>query len=75
MTCSAAPIGSVWATGSWSDTAWCAGTWAEAVIPPAPPVQEGGAMYARRVPDFREPIDVEEDAILIALMVEILLHG
>ena len=27
----AGPIGSVWATGSWSDTAWEENTWADAV--------------------------------------------
>jgi hypothetical protein len=29
----AAPVGSVWATGSWSDTAWEANAWADAVEP------------------------------------------
>ena len=28
----AGPIGSVWASGSWSDTAWEAGTWATLVV-------------------------------------------
>jgi hypothetical protein len=27
----AGPVGSVWAAGSWSDTAWEAGSWADAV--------------------------------------------
>jgi hypothetical protein len=27
------PIGSVWAPGTWEDTAWAEGTWADAVIP------------------------------------------
>lgn len=30
----ACPIGSVWATGSWSDTAWECFTWADATPPP-----------------------------------------
>lgn len=43
----AAPIGSVWATGSWSDTTWEAGTWANAVIPP-PSTSAGGYHYGYR---------------------------
>jgi hypothetical protein len=30
----ACPIGTVWAVGSWSDTAWECNTWADRVIPP-----------------------------------------
>lgn len=29
----AGPIGSSWATGSWSDTAWEVGTWADLPAP------------------------------------------
>lgn len=29
----AGPIGSCWASGSWSNTAWEANTWADAVVP------------------------------------------
>ena len=28
----AGPVGSVWATGSWEDTAWEADSWADAVL-------------------------------------------
>jgi hypothetical protein len=31
----AGPIGSVWASGTWSDTAWEANTWADAGASPA----------------------------------------
>ena len=40
----ACAIGSVWATGSWLDTAWECGTWDGAVVP-VPVVQVNGASH------------------------------
>lgn len=37
----AGPIGSVWKSESWPDTAWTAGSWNTAVIPPIPPAATG----------------------------------
>jgi hypothetical protein len=36
MPCVAAPIGTSWAIGSWSDTAWCEDTWAGTPCTAAP---------------------------------------
>ncbi len=68
MPCVAAPIGSVWDAGSWSDTAWCLGTWAGAVTPPV--VVQTGGWYA---PALDLPYN-EDDEIFMLLLTEILLN-
>jgi hypothetical protein len=71
MPCTPAPIGSVWATGSWSDTAWCQGTWADAVVAP-PVVDTGGGMGlglgrgdGRILPRNNYQLWLEDDEIVI----------
>jgi len=46
MTCTPAPIGAVWASGSWNDSAWCADTWAETVAPPCTSAPIGSVWIA-----------------------------
>lgn len=49
----AGPVGSVWASGSWSATAWEAHTWADAA-PPAP----GDLLVIGDVTDLTPPVAV-----------------
>lgn len=45
---SGAPVGTVWAEDSWSDTCWAANTWADRVVPPPSTRDAGGIKLPRR---------------------------
>lgn len=64
MPCTPAAIGSVWASGSWSDTAWCENTWAGAVVREP----QGGGHPVRRMPPSFDILDEDEEELMIIIM-------
>ena len=57
----AGPVGSVWASGSWSDTAWEANTWANALAAPAA-FGDLTTLFVHYVEDLHDATPTEPDS-------------
>jgi hypothetical protein len=61
----AGPVGSVWASGSWSDTVWEVGTWANAVI--ATDFGDLTTLFVGYVDDLKDanPLKVDSTTLVV----------